>query len=205
VIMGAGDIETREKEAIQLLEYGFGYFDTVKLFEKDVILHRLPVLNGEKTEVGLVPVENGVIRVPVCQKEGVFFKVDSVAPPEAPIEKNQRLGSVLISYGKNVLKTVALIANEDIERAGPPGAEEIISNGVPGKEEKIRKKPEETGSGSLKAFAARPYQLMLAICLLTLLLAVQGGYIIKLRKRIKKLETSGSELVKQRLKSVLKE
>jgi D-alanyl-D-alanine carboxypeptidase (penicillin-binding protein 5/6) len=64
VVMGADKIEIREKEAMQLLDYGFNNFITVRLFNKDEILSHLSVLKGVKGEVGLMPSEDGVITIP---------------------------------------------------------------------------------------------------------------------------------------------
>jgi D-alanyl-D-alanine carboxypeptidase (penicillin-binding protein 5/6) len=118
VIMGAETIEVREKETMQLLDFGFNDFVTVRLFNKGEILSQLSILKGSKGRVGLVPHIDGVVTIPIDQSENVSVDITSHDQQEAPIQLNQKLGEAIISYQKNALKTVALFADEEIQRAG---------------------------------------------------------------------------------------
>jgi D-alanyl-D-alanine carboxypeptidase (penicillin-binding protein 5/6) len=116
VVMGAEKIAIREKEALQLLNFGFSNFVTVTLFRKGQILSHLPVSKGVKDRVGLAPQVAGELMIPVSQKENVSFKIKSPNQQEAPIQLDQELGDAIISDQKNILKTVPLFATEQIQR-----------------------------------------------------------------------------------------
>jgi D-alanyl-D-alanine carboxypeptidase (penicillin-binding protein 5/6) len=118
VVMGTEKIAIREKEAMQLLNFGFSNFLTVTLFHKGQILSHLPVSKGVKDRVGLAPRVDGVLTIPVRQKENISFKIKSPDQQEAPIRLDQELGNAVISDQNHVLKTVPLFATEQIRRAG---------------------------------------------------------------------------------------
>jgi D-alanyl-D-alanine carboxypeptidase (penicillin-binding protein 5/6) len=182
VIMGAENIEFREKEAMQLLDFGFSNFVTMKLFDKNDILFQLPVLNGVKKEVGLTPTEDGVTLISISQKDNISYEIDSAAQQEAPIEVHQNLGKVLITYRNNILKSISLIANEEIER----------------------KDAKTLALESFKSFATKQKYMLLVIIILICFLVIQMLYIIKLRRQIKKTDIAGSEIAKKRLERMLK-
>jgi len=204
VIMGADNIEDREIEAARLLDYGFGYFVTLNLFDKADILHQLPVLNGEKTEVGLVPSEDGAIKVPMPQKDGIHFRIDTVAHQEAPIGQNQILGNVLIFYGKEVLKTIPLIASEDIRPQNSQNSQLMDREGQPENEATDRGEPNTTNDNLLTSLINRQHLVILAVVVVFLLIASLVVYIITLRRRIVYTETADSQIIKKRLQRMLK-
>mgnify|MGYP000051545147 CR=1 FL=1 len=204
VIMGAESKEDREIEAAQLLEYGFGYFVTLKLFDKDDILYQLSVLNGEKAEVGLVPSEVGVIKVPMSQKDGIHFSIDTVAHQKAPILQNQILGKVLILYGREVLKTVQLIANEEIRQKEPQNSQLVEREEQPKDEVTERNELKTTFNNLLKSLFNRQYIVILVISIAFLLIVSLVVYIIKLRTQIMHIQTADPQIVKKRLQRMLK-
>ena len=106
VIMGAAKLEDRENEAMQLLNFGFNNFITVKLFNKDDILSHLSVLRGVEDKVGLRPSEDGVITIPTRLKEFISYILDTPNQQEAPIEIDQKIGQVIISCQKEILKRI---------------------------------------------------------------------------------------------------
>lgn len=182
VIMGSEKIEVREKEAMQLLDFGFNNFITVRLFNKDDTLSHLTVLKGVKREVGLRPSEDGEITIPTGTKEFISYEVETPNHHEAPIEINQKLGHVTISYQKEILKKIPLVANENIHRASTKMlVKESVTSYVVGQK----------------------YMLFVIFILLCVLVMVYL-YIRKLRHRLNKPDPKQAEIVKQRLEKLLK-
>lgn len=182
VIMGADKIETREKEAMQLLDFGFNNFITLKLFNKNDVLSHLSVLKGVKGDVGLMASDDGVITIPANLKEFISYELEIPNQKEAPIEIDQQLGQVTISYQKEILKKIPLLASENIQRANAKmqAIESAISI-------MIRKK-----------------NMLFIILILLCVLLMQYLYIRRLRKRIKETIPTESAVVKQRLDRILK-
>ncbi len=182
VIMGAEKIEVREKEAMQLLNFGFNNFITVRLFNKDDILSHLSVLKGVKGEVGLRPSEDGVITIPTSLKEFISYELETPNQQEAPIEIDQKLGQVIISYRKEILKRIPLVANEDIQQAD---TKMLVME-------------------SVTSILVRQKYKLFVIFILLCALGILYLYIRRLRHRFKKTDTIGTEIVKQRLDKILK-
>jgi D-alanyl-D-alanine carboxypeptidase (penicillin-binding protein 5/6) len=183
IVMGAESIEIREKEAMQLLNFGFSNFSTVKLFHKGQVLSHMPVLKGVKDRVGLVPQIDAVVTIPLSHKENVAFKITSPRHQEAPIRRDQKLGSAIISDQKKILKTVALFANEEIQRAG------------------FLKIAWQT----IEFFIAQHTVRLLVIISLILIciLGLQTWYTLRLRRQLK-YQYQDDDIVKERLDKILK-
>ena len=182
VIMGADTIETREKEAMQLLDFGFDNFITVKLFSKDDILSHFSVLRGVKGKVGLRPTEDGIITIPTGQKEFISYEFEAPNQQEAPIKTDQRLGQVIISYRKEIIKKIPLVANEDIQRAS---TKMLVMQ-------------------SVRSTVVRYKYVLLIIFILLCMLVMLYLYIRKFRRRSEKIDPKQAEIVRQRLEKILK-
>ena len=181
VVMGAEKIAIREKEALQLLNFGFSNFVTVRLFHKGQILSHLPVSKGVKDRVGLAPQVDGVLTIPVSQKENVSFKIQSRDQQEAPIQLDQELGAAVISDQKNILKTVPLFATEKIQRAG------FIKMSLQ----------------TLEFIIVKHKASLLVIIILICIVGLQTWHIKRLRRQLK--DQYGDEnIVKERLNKILK-
>jgi D-alanyl-D-alanine carboxypeptidase (penicillin-binding protein 5/6) len=184
VIMGAEKTETRDKEAMQLLNFGFNDFMTVRLFNKNDILTHLPVSNGVKGEVGLRPTEDGIIKIPTSFREFISYEIESPTQAEAPIERNQNLGQVIISYRKEILKMIPLLASEDIQRADTKAPEMEIE--------------------PVPSPSTMPTYMLLVIFILICALVIQYLCIRRLRRELMETDSEDTELVKKRLDRILK-
>jgi D-alanyl-D-alanine carboxypeptidase len=182
VIMGADKIETREKEAMELLDYGFNNFITVKLFNKNDILSHLSVLKGVKDDIGLMPSDDGEITIPANLKEFISYELETPNQQEAPIAINQKLGQVTISYQKEILKKIPLLANESTQRANA----------------------KTLAIESALSFMVRQKNMLFVTVILLCVLVMQYLYIRRLRKRLKETNPIGAAAVKQRLDKILK-
>ena len=206
VIMGAGDIDTREKEAMQLLEFGFDSVTVVRLFDKNDPVFKLPVRNGVKDEVDLVPTEDGSVEVPLGHKNLVEYRIETVAEREAPVDLNQPAGNVLITYREEIVKTIPLVVSEKIERAPAPAAKDVIEKPAAAADKEIagtrHLEPPQDAPGTF-FFMGRTV-LLAALAVLFLLLLIQWIYIVKLRGRIAQTGAADSELIKQRLEKFIR-
>jgi D-alanyl-D-alanine carboxypeptidase (penicillin-binding protein 5/6) len=181
VVMGAEKIAIREKEAMQLLNFGFNNILTVTLFHKGQILSHLPVSKGVKDRVGLASKEDGVLTIPASQKENISFKIKSPDQQEAPIQFDQKLGDAIISDKINILKTVPLYATEKIQRAG------FVKIALQ----------------TFKLIIAKDKVSLLVIIILICILGLQTWHIVRIRKRLKD-RPSDENIIKERLDKILK-
>ena len=114
VVMGADTSQTRFSACKSMLDYGFANF---------------AVVNPEITEVGTVPVKLGKSGVAVpklgecegllidkAQKQSIVSEVTLEESVTAPVSRGQRLGTLRLKAGEQVLSEVPLVADQTIER-----------------------------------------------------------------------------------------
>jgi D-alanyl-D-alanine carboxypeptidase (penicillin-binding protein 5/6) len=183
VAMGADAADTRESEARQLLDYGFTYYTTVTLFRSGEVLAHIEVSKGQSPSVSVHPAEDGVLTVPLWDRDLIAYEIVSPGRVQAPVEENQQLGHVSISRQKEVLQTIPLLAGQNVPVAGKTAQALEFIQGL--------------GNSSLLTMA-----LFLAV--LVVVIGCQVLYIARLRKRLKNRNAPDAEVVKQRLDHILK-
>ena len=182
IIMGAKSTKIREIETMQLLNFGFSNFLTVKLFNKGEVLSHISVLKGTKDRVGLKSQEDGIVTINITQKEHVSFSIKADDQYEAPIQINQKLGHAIISDQKNILKTISLYANEEIQRAD------------------FKKIALQTSEYIISKHKVS----LIIVFLIIFIFGLQAWRIRRLQKQIKRIDNHGDDIVKERLKKIIK-
>src|SRR5262249_5720008 len=106
------------KKAFRLLIYGYRNFAFVSLFPKGQFLYDLPVWKGQSNDLHIVPGEEGMIVVPAEAK--TKLEHEKIVPEYvvAPIEKNQEIGKYVVKIGTNVIRSIPLVAETDVPKAG---------------------------------------------------------------------------------------
>ncbi|MFC7060519.1 D-alanyl-D-alanine carboxypeptidase family protein [Halobacillus seohaensis] len=118
VVMGAEKPKERNEAVTNLLDFGFGQYEGVKLYSKDEILHSMENSRGMPKDLPLVP-EKDVMILKKKNEEKAKYKT-SVTLNESvdlPIKKGEHLGWVTISNGKEEISKVRLEASEPVNKA----------------------------------------------------------------------------------------
>jgi len=118
VVMGDKNRAIRAEEALKLLNYGYRNFAFVSLFTKGQVLYDLPVWKGQRNNLHIVPGEEGMIVVPADQKNKLEHERFLPGYVVAPIEKNQEIGKYVVKMGTNVIRSIPLVAETDVPKAG---------------------------------------------------------------------------------------
>jgi D-alanyl-D-alanine carboxypeptidase (penicillin-binding protein 5/6) len=118
VVMGARNPAIRAAEALKLLNYGYRNFAFVSLFTRGQVLYDLPVWKGQSNDVHIVSREEGMIVIPAEAKNKLEYEKIIPASVVAPIEKNQEIGKYVVKIGTNVIRTIPLVAETDVPKAG---------------------------------------------------------------------------------------
>jgi len=118
VVMGAKNNSIRERDSLRLLNYGFRNFVSVRLFKKGDVLAQLSVWKGNEGRIELLASESGVVTVPIVNQADVSWQAKAPDRLFAPIERGQSIGQAVIGTKDEVFKTVDLVAERDIPRAG---------------------------------------------------------------------------------------
>jgi D-alanyl-D-alanine carboxypeptidase (penicillin-binding protein 5/6) len=118
VVMGAKSERSRARESQKLLDYGFRYYESHKLYDAQEPLQTQPVWLGQKDELALGVKDGAYITIPRGQKGelDVQYSIDEVI--KAPVIKGMEYGHMTVSLGEKVLMDKPLIALDEVEEAG---------------------------------------------------------------------------------------
>ena len=114
VVMGADTSTNRNTACKQLLDYGFANFAVVvpELSEAEPVAVKL----GKADSVSAVLGENGAMLVDKGQKNAITMDLSMEESVTAPVSKGQRIGTLTVKSGEQVLKEVPLVAENAVER-----------------------------------------------------------------------------------------
>lgn len=115
VVTGTDSMRERIGQSQRLLNYGFRFFETRKLYEANTKLASLRVWEGAQDQVDAVIAEPLWLSAPRGQFASI--KADIQFQPEvlAPIEKGQVLGQLVVSLNDEVLATAPVVAMHGVE------------------------------------------------------------------------------------------
>ncbi len=118
VVLGSPNETARADDSERLLNYGFRFFETHKVYEKDKPISMLPLYKGtEKTvSVGLNHDQYITIAAGQYQRLTVNTKIPKYV--QAPIHKGDSLGELVIQFDNQVIATEPLYALSDAPRGG---------------------------------------------------------------------------------------
>lgn len=115
VVMGAETSQSRNAACKSLLDYGFANFAVVSPDLSDCE-NQIPVRLGKDAGVSAVPEADMALLIDKAQKSGVTSEVTLEPTVTAPVSRGQRLGTLTVKSGDQVLKEVPLVAAQAVER-----------------------------------------------------------------------------------------
>ena len=115
VVMGCKTSQERFAACKSLLDYGFANYALVTPEVRD---GQVPVRLGAKETVRAVPVENPQLLVEKGQSGSVTTEITLEEEVPAPVSQGQKLGTMTIRVGEQVLSSVNLVAEESVPRLG---------------------------------------------------------------------------------------
>ena len=116
VVMGAPSPDVRIQSSRTLLEYGFRFFETHNLFEKNTTISETKVYGGEKSELKFGVNQDAVITIPRRQKKNLKYEYVIDKKLIAPVKQNETIGFMNIKLNDKIIKTYKLSALEDINQ-----------------------------------------------------------------------------------------
>jgi len=118
VVMGTSSEEARAQETQKLLSYGFRYFETLKLYDGGTVLNTPRVWGGASNQLPVGVDRDVVMTVPRARNEELTAQLDIQADLAAPIEAGQRVGTLEVRLGEEVVGEQPLVALEAVEEGG---------------------------------------------------------------------------------------
>ncbi|MGL1833503.1 D-alanyl-D-alanine carboxypeptidase family protein [Rhodocyclaceae bacterium SMB388] len=118
IVLGSESETIRAQESLKLLNYGFQFFDTVRLYTAGQDLSQFRVWKGKVNEVSVGFTEDFVISLPKDQSQRVEAALTSNQPVMAPIQQGQPIGVLALSLDGRLLGEYPVVALADVEVAG---------------------------------------------------------------------------------------
>ncbi|MDE2156287.1 MAG: D-alanyl-D-alanine carboxypeptidase [Xanthomonadaceae bacterium] len=117
VVMGASTDKARADSAMALLNYGFRFYETHKLYDASKPLATPRLWKGVADQLPIGVAENVLVTVKRGEYDKLKASMDIPATLIAPFKKGQQVGTLRVTLAGQPVQTVPLIALSD----APPG------------------------------------------------------------------------------------
>ena len=114
VVMGADTSANRNAACKQLLDYGFANYAVINPTLEDA--EPIPVKLGKADSVSAILGETGGILLDKGQKSSVSMELSVEESVTAPVSQGQRLGTLTVKSGDQILREIPLVAAEGVQR-----------------------------------------------------------------------------------------
>jgi D-alanyl-D-alanine carboxypeptidase (penicillin-binding protein 5/6) len=118
VVMGSPNISAREDASAALLNYGFNFYQSRKLYDANATVLTIPVWKGAADTVKLGVTHDVYAVVPRGQDSALSAAADVPEPLFAPLARNTEIGKLRVTLGDKTIGTYALHPLEDVGEAG---------------------------------------------------------------------------------------
>jgi D-alanyl-D-alanine carboxypeptidase (penicillin-binding protein 5/6) len=118
VLLGSTSEATRAQESLKILNWGYQFFDSVKLYAAGTPVKTLEVWKGAARDVKVGVGGDLFITVPKGEAEKLKAELVSQQPLVAPLAKGQRVGVLRVSHDGRAYGEYPLIALEPVAQAG---------------------------------------------------------------------------------------
>ncbi len=116
ILVGAKTESDRTEQTLQLLRYGFRFFETHHLFESNTQLNNARVWMGDHKNVALGIQQNFYITIPQGQYKSLDAKMNINKHITAPVKKGETYGKVVVKLGDNLITEIPLVALENVNQ-----------------------------------------------------------------------------------------
>ena len=118
VVLGANSEATRAAESQKLLNYGFQFYDSVKLYEKNQLVTNLEIWKGSTDSVKAGLLADLYVSLPKGQADKLKASVESRQPLLAPVGAGQKIGVMKVTLDGKPYAEIPLVALETVALAG---------------------------------------------------------------------------------------
>ncbi|MDF3831652.1 D-alanyl-D-alanine carboxypeptidase [Cupriavidus basilensis] len=118
IVIGTATESSRTQESLKILNYGFQFFDTLRLYDRGQVLATPDVYKGKASTIKIGVKEETYITVP----KGTGSRIKPVLERQellvAPIAAGQQVGTVKLMDGATKVAEFPVVALEEVPEAG---------------------------------------------------------------------------------------
>lgn len=118
VVMGTKSVEARANESQILLNYGFRFFETHKLYKGREVLKNAKVWKGEDETFSIGLVDDLYVTIPRRHYNDLKAEINIDKKIIAPVSEGVVFGSVNVSLAGEIVANKPLIALKDVKQGG---------------------------------------------------------------------------------------
>ncbi|MDX1598360.1 MAG: D-alanyl-D-alanine carboxypeptidase family protein [Marinobacter sp.] len=118
VVMGTDSTTARAQEVQKMLNYGFRYYESEKLFGAGQELIKARIWGGRDDELSVGVTEEVNVTIPRGSRESLESTVDLDSVIKAPIKVGDELGRVKVKLGDDVIVDQPVLALTDVPEGG---------------------------------------------------------------------------------------
>ncbi|WP_421867986.1 D-alanyl-D-alanine carboxypeptidase family protein [Marinobacter adhaerens] len=118
VVMGTNSSEARAQEIQKILNYGFRYYESERLFRSGQELIEARVWGGQADQLSVGMTEDVYVTIPRGSRNDLESTVDLDSVIKAPIKVGDELGRVKVSYNGEVLVDQPVLALTEVPEGG---------------------------------------------------------------------------------------
>jgi D-alanyl-D-alanine carboxypeptidase (penicillin-binding protein 5/6) len=118
VVLGTGSDKARTQSSQSLLNYGFRYFETHKLYRADEVLKTTRIWYGDQEQVSLGVGKDIYITIPRGRYRDLDASMEIDSEISAPIGRGQSLGQVNIKLDDDMILSESIVAMQAVNEGG---------------------------------------------------------------------------------------
>ena len=127
VVLGSDTKKQRTSDSIKLIEYAFKNFERVDVEEiikenfeswKQINSKRIYINKAQDNymQIELADIENKIIPMKIGEKKDLNVQINCIFYYEAPVEKNTKIGTLILKKEENILETVDILCKNEITK-----------------------------------------------------------------------------------------
>jgi serine-type D-Ala-D-Ala carboxypeptidase (penicillin-binding protein 5/6) len=118
VVLGAKSPEARAVASLELLNYGFRFYESHRLYPGGEPVESLRVWKGDVEEVPVGPARDVYATIPRGRYAELTARMDKAPTLTAPIAQGARLGDIVVTLAGQEVSRVPLVALKDVAEGG---------------------------------------------------------------------------------------
>ncbi|QBR84343.1 D-alanyl-D-alanine carboxypeptidase [Legionella israelensis] len=118
VVLGAPSESSRADDSERLINYGFRFYETHKLYNSQQPVTDLKLYKGIQNSISVGLKTDQYVTIPSGQYQRLHVQTKVPAYLQAPIKKGEKVGDLIIKFDENIIETKPIYALQSVPSGG---------------------------------------------------------------------------------------